>query len=367
MENLHKHQDLWKNKEEIKFKNKLPEWATIDGLKMPPSISLEQSSSEETAKYKVSLANELIEKNEFTDLTGGFGVDCYYIGKHFAKMTYVERNEKLCNLVQHNYSLLGVKNCNIICSNTEDILKDLPLQDLIFIDPARRDDMGRRTYDIKDCTPNVKELNNLLLEKGRKVMIKLSPMLDWHKAVADLNGVAEVHIVAVKNECKELLLILEKGKTLEYVVCVNDGTTLKYNLRELPTPEEKIKLTIEDATYLYEPNAAVMKAGCFRLLAHKFDVNEISNNSHLFVSDNLIPNFPGRIFRIQKMSSLNKNEIKKTLQGIHQANVAVRNFPMTAEDLKKRLKVKDGGNLYIFGTTTQNGKHIIFVCERKIV
>lgn len=366
MARLHQHQDFRTDKaEEIKLKKKLPEWAEVQGLWLPPHLSLEQCSSEETAKYKSHIVASFPEPiRTFTDLTGGFGVDSYYIGRNIEDATYVEHNEELCNVVKHNYELLGSNHFNIVCADAVEHLKEIPVQDLIFIDPARRNECGLRTYDIKDCTPDVKTLNGELLNNGRKVMIKLSPMFDWHKAVNDLVGVTEVHIVAVKNECKELLLILQQGGTLRKVVCVNGNQQFCFFPDESAETAEVRTLPYEEARYLYEPNAAVMKAGCFKLLASRYGVSKISGNSHLFLSNDKIEDFPGRGFYINNISSLNKKEGKAKLSTLGSANITVRNFPMTAEELRKRLKLRDGGETYLFATTTCDNKHIIFVCEK---
>jgi hypothetical protein len=233
--------------------------------------------------------------------------------------------------------------------------------DLLFIDPARRDVHGGRTYDISDCTPNVLEILDEMLEKADRVMIKLSPMLDWRKAVADLGKVNEVHIISVDNECKELLLILSKTKKPLRVFCVNNDECFEVieGISSQPRPLP------QDMRYLYEPNASVMKAGCFDLIEQRFGVVQLERNSHLFVSDKEILGFPGRQFLIEKRTSMNKRELKAALADVDQANITVRNFPMSVAELRKRLKLKEGGDVYIFATTISDEGHQLLVCRKK--
>lgn len=345
-------------------RKKLQEWSAVDDILYPRHISLEQCSSEQTATYKSTLIGN--NKETFVDLTGGFGVDCYYIGKNFEKPTYIEQNPDLCKIVESNYHTLGFSKCEVVCDEAESYLYKMDRVHLIYIDPARRDDNGRRTYAIEDCTPNVKELNNLLLEKADKVIIKLSPMFDWHKAVRDMNGVTEVHIVSVGNECKELLLVLENTDKPLRLICVDDDVryeriVIKKTIKEKISADSK---NIEDYHYLYEPNASIMKAGCFQWIAEDFNVVEVSPNSHLFLSGETIKDFPGRKFEIKVLSTLNKKEIKKKLQGVVKANITTRNFPMKSNELHKRLHLDDGGDNFIFATTTKENKHLIFVCKK---
>ena len=356
--------------------DKLPEWGAIKGLVYPERVSLEQCSSEYTAKYKANVIRRLFQRqglplDSFIDLTGGFGVDCYYIGKDFRHAVYVEQNAALCDIVKNNYSLLGYLHSECINDSAESFITTASKADFIYIDPPRRDRFGNRTYDIKDCTPNVKELREVLLDKARVVMIKLSPMFDWHKAVADLQNVTEVHGVSVKNECKELLLVLQNEKESLTITCANDNDLFTYiNDDKVKETEKKIYPSWEDinsATYLYEPNASIMKAGCFNHVAERFGLEKISANSHLYLSDRCVDDFPGRVFNINAVSSLNRKEVKEVLYGVTNANVATRNFPVGVEDVKKRLKLKDGGDIYVFATTTDENKHIIFACKKKIM
>ncbi len=348
-----------------KAKTKLPSWAAVDGIVYPPHLSMEQCSSEQTARYKALIAGKgaLI-----VDLTAGFGVDMAFMSQGFQKAIYVERQAPLCAISSENYKLFGLNHIEVICADGIDYLHQLEHADLIFLDPARRDDHGARTYGIADCTPNVLELRDELFEKADRVMLKLSPMLDWRKAVEDLGHVNEVHIVSVDNECKELLLILSKEKKPLKLLCVNNNQVFEGDqgdwLNERSIAEIRVPVPMSSQAYLFEPNASIMKAGCFTLLEQRFNVSQLDKNSHLFVSDHDISDFPGRRFTIEKTTSMNKRELKTALAGIDKANITVRNFPLSVAELRKRLKLKDGGNLYLFATTLADGQHQLFLCRK---
>ena len=348
-----------------KAKTKLPSWAAVDGIVYPPHLSMEQCSSEQTARYKALIAGKgaLI-----VDLTAGFGVDMAFMSQGFQKAIYVERQAPLCAISSENYKLLGLNHIEVICVDGIDYLHQLEHADLIFLDPARRDNHGARTYGIADCTPNVLELRDELLEKADRVMLKLSPMLDWRKAVEDLGHVNEVHIVSVDNECKELLLILSKEKKPLKLLCVNNDQVFEGDqgdwLNERSIAEIRVPVPMSSQAYLFEPNASIMKAGCFTLLEQRFNVSQLDKNSHLFVSDKDCSDFPGRRFTIEKTTSMNKRELKTALAGIDKANITVRNFPLSVAELRKRLKLKDGGNLYLFATTLADGQHQLFLCRK---
>lgn len=341
-----------------KARTKLPSWAAIDGIVYPPHLSMEQCSSEATARYKASIAGK---GALFVDLTAGFGVDMAFISQGFQKAVHVEQQPQLCAISSENFRLLGLNHIEVVCGDGVAYLHTMRHADLLFIDPARRDVHGGRTYDISDCTPNVLEILDEMLEKADRVMIKLSPMLDWRKAVADLGKVNEVHIISVDNECKELLLILSKTMKPLRVFCVNNDECFEVVEDLLPQPRP----LPQDMRYLYEPNASVMKAGCFALIEQRFGVVQLERNSHLFVSDKEILGFPGRQFLIEKRTSMNKRELKATLADVDQANITVRNFPMSVAELRKRLKLKEGGDVYIFATTISDEGHQLLVCRKK--
>ena len=357
-------------------RKKIPRWAAIDDVVYPPHLSMEQCSSEQTALYKASM----VEGETLVDLTGGFGVDFSFMSCGFKKAIYVERQKHLCEIADSNFRVLKLTGANVICGDGVEYLETLDHVSWIYLDPARRNEHGGKTYAISDCMPDVTEIKDLLLAKADKVMVKLSPMLDWRKAVADLgNCVSEVHIVSVDNECKELLLIMQRDVAELKVVCVNndevfvfgssDNTLKPYNLKTSQPNATKL-LTCQlvnlstESTYLYEPNASIMKAGCFAELERAFGVKQVERNSHLFVSEHFIEDFPGRKFRVEKVTTLNKKDIKNALDGIVKANITVRNFPMSVEQLRKRLKIKEGGSDYIFATTLMDKSHVLLLCSR---
>ena len=359
----------------------------------------------------------------FVDLTGGFGVDFSYIASRLGvKSMYVERQTHLCEAAKENFGRLGLKNAIVkngdgievlhsFASKKDDAASDslgitedqsrsllktnLGLK-LIFIDPARRDDAGNKVVSLKDCTPDVTVLQEEMLSKADYVIIKLSPMLDWHRAVSELNCVQEVHIISVNNECKELLLVLSARNMGEMeassadgdsgedeidgaegtdgevkhagnlrIYCVNDAQSFVCDELDMESSSVKIApSTLEEMQYLYEPNASLMKAGCFGVLSERYDARMLSKNSHLFVSRGPIAAFPGRSFRIIAISSFNKKELKRHLSGITKANIATRNFPLSVAELRKRLKLKDGGETYIFATTLSDESHMLVITEK---
>lgn len=390
---------------------KLPRWASLEGIIYPPHISMEQCSSESTALYKAELAARLLglpasssgtemkaeNEIEFVDLTGGFGVDFSYIAARLGvKSMYVERQAHLCEAAKENFGRLGLKNAIVKNGDGIEVLhsfhpkkKDAASDDdslgitydqprsllktnlglkIIFIDPARRDDAGNKVVSLKDCTPDVTVLQEEMFLKADYAIIKLSPMLDWHRAISELSHVREVHIISVNNECKELLLVLSArnmGENLR-IYCINDAQSFVCDESDMESSLVKIApSTLEEMQYLYEPNASLMKAGCFGVLSGRYDARMLSKNSHLFVSREPIAAFPGRSFRIIAVSSFNKKELKRHLSGITKANIATRNFPLSVAELRKRLKLKDGGKTYIFATTLSDESHVLMITEKK--
>ena len=346
----------------------------------------------------------------FVDLTGGFGVDFSYIAARLGmKSMYVERQAHLCDAAKENFERLGLKNAivkngdgievlhsfhpkkkdaasaadslGITYDQPRSLLKTNLGLKIIFIDPARRDDAGNKVVSLKDCTPDVTVLQEEMLLKADYVIIKLSPMLDWHRAISELSHVREVHIISVNNECKELLLVLSARNMGEMeassadgevkhagslrIYCVNDAQS--FDCDELDMESSPVKIapsTLEEMQYLYEPNASLMKAGCFSVLSERYGARMLSKNSHLFVSQASIEAFPGRSFRIIAISSFNKKELKRYLSGITKANIATRNFPLSVAELRKRLKLKDGGETYIFATTLSDESHVLVITEK---
>lgn len=333
------------------------------------------------------------EETGFVDLTGGFGVDFSYIASRLGvKSMYVEHQAHLCEAAKENFWRLGLKNAivkngdgievlhsfaskkeaaasdslGITEDQSQSLLKTNLGLKLIFIDPARRDDAGNKVVSLKDCTPDVTLLQEEMLSKADYVIIKLSPMLDWHRAVSELNCVQEVHIISVNNECKELLLVLSARNMGNLrIYCVNDAQSFVCDELDMESSSVKIApFTLEEMQYLYEPNASLMKAGCFSVLSERYGARMLSKNSHLFVSRDPIAVFPGRSFRIIAVSSFNKKELKRHLSGITKANIATRNFPLSVAELRKRLKLKDGGETYIFATTLSDESHVLVITEK---
>lgn len=344
----------------------------------------------------------------FVDLTGGFGVDFSYIASRLGvKSMYVERQAHLCEAAKENFGRLGLKNAivkngdgievlhsfaskkeaaasdslGITEDQSQSLLKTNLGLKLIFIDPARRDDAGNKVVSLKDCTPDVTLLQEEMLSKADYVIIKLSPMLDWHRAVSELSCVKEVHIISVNNECKELLLVLSarnmggmeassadgevKHAGSLRIYCVNDAQSFVCDELDMESSSVRIAPPVlEEMQYLYEPNASLMKAGCFSVLSERYGARMLSKNSHLFVSQAPIEAFPGRSFRIIAVSSFNKKELKRHLSGITKANIATRNFPLSVAELRKRLKLKDGGETYIFATTLSDESHVLVITEK---
>lgn len=348
---------------------KLPLWAATEGIEYPHHLSLEQCSSQLTASYKASLVNDNDNKtlHSMTDLTGGFGVDAAIMGRLFTKLTFVEKDAELCRLARHNLPLLGVNQVEVVNSDCQDYLPTLPHQNLIFIDPARRDKNGCRTFAISDCTPDVSALNQLLLEKADCLMIKLSPMLDITAALRQLQGVTQVHIVSVQGECKEILVLLNdnENENSPLMVCVDitrEGIQRFCFTRE-DEQQAQCTYTPEVGAYLYEPNASLMKASPFRSLAQHYHLQKLHPNSHLYTSMEWIPDFPGRQFRVEDVLPFNKQATKQISQ-LRQANISVRNFPATVADLRKRFHLADGGDTYLFVTTLADNRRVVILCKK---
>lgn len=369
-------------------RRKLPSWADTEGIVYPPHISMEQCSSERTALYKAAVAGRLAPDGTlFIDITGGFGVDFSFIARRFERAVYVERQEHLCSIAKENFVRLGLGHAETVAGDgTEYIMNADVRAALIFVDPARRDSNGGRTFAISDCTPDVLGLMDTLLDKAGYVMIKLSPMLDRRKAVRDIETAAgkcvrEVHIVSSGNECKELLIVASRrqedgGDGRIRIFCTDDDTVIDYtedgNEDGYTTGENDYGNVREDGKtptdavpkYLYEPNASIMKAGCFRLMEQRYGVRQIGINSHLFTGDAPIYGFPGRRFVIDTVTGMNKKELRQALAGKDRANITVRNFPATVAELRKRLKINEGGDTYIFATTLAGNKHSLLFCHR---
>lgn len=340
--------------------HKIPSWYANDNIIYPKHISLEQCSSEETASYKASLSNS----STLLDLTGGLGIDFSFMAPHFDKAIYVEQNDELCKLARKNFETLGLANTTVINSHAESHLDTTEKVDTIYIDPARRSNSGSKTVLIEDCTPNLAELMPVISAKCHRLIIKLSPMLDVSQALKTLETITEVHIISCNNECKELLLI--KGEQQERINChcinIQNNATEKYTFCKEEEDALIISYTSSVAQFLYEPNSSIMKAGAFKSIASDFEIQKLHSNSHLYTSDKQVENFPGRRFTVSEVIPFGK--IKRIAEKIPKANITVRNFPLSVDDIRKKTKIKDGGNIFIFATTLADESKVLIVCEK---
>ena len=343
---------------------KIPSWYQVEGLLYPKHLSMEQCSSEATALYKMGL----VEGKTFADLTGGFGIDCSFLSRKFKQADYVERQAELCELAGHNFPLLGL-NIGVHNEDGVDYLKRMQPVDCLYLDPARRDGHGGKTVAISDCEPDVSALEELLVEKAKTVMVKLSPMLDLSLALKSLKHVQEVHIVSVNNECKELLLLLRKDAVsseiqihCEQIVNSCEHQHYAFTLSEEHTSECPLAEAV--GAYLYEPNASILKAGAYRSLTQTYPVEKLHASSHLYTSAHFIENFPGRRFKVEAVSGFGKKELKEFMQGMEKANLTIRNFPSSVAELRKRLKLKEGGEDYLFATTLADESKVLIKCRK---
>lgn len=401
-------------------RKKLPLWAENPQLVYPPRISMEQCSSETTALYKQQVVRRLLQglsgPLSMADMTGGFGIDFSYLAPLFDRAYYIEQQEILCRIAQHNLKVLGLKQAEVLHGDGVERMPEQAPLTLVFIDPARRDQQGKKTVALSDCTPDLSAIQERIRSCSRFCMAKLSPMLDIHQALQELKGVSEVHVVSVDNECKELLLILASGETentteiatagkrqetdgnlasetdkteeavankLENastssiseqsnvkkpaetrIFCVNlqkgEQQTFEYTAQEEASAEAVY--TDQPGAYLYEPNTSLLKAGAYKCLCARFGVRKLHPNSHLYTSDTLCADFPGRRFRVTGSRTFSKQDLKQIARDIPQANITIRNFPSTVQELRKKLKIKEGGDRYLFATTLKNEQHIILEC-----
>ena len=343
---------------------KIPSWYQVEGLLYPKHLSMEQCSSEATALYKMGL----VEGKTFADLTGGFGIDCSFLSRKFKQADYVERQAELCELAGHNFPLLGL-DIGVHNEDGVDYLKRMQPVDCLYLDPARRDGHGGKTVAISDCEPDVSALEELLVEKAKTVMVKLSPMLDLSLALKSLKHVQEVHIVSVNNECKELLLLLRKDAVsseiqihCEHIMNSCEHQHYAFTLSEEHTSECPLAEAV--GAYLYEPNASILKAGAYRSLTQAYPVEKLHASSHLYTSACFVEDFPGRRFKVEKVSGFGKKELKEFMQGMEKANLTIRNFPSSVAELRKRLKLKEGGEDYLFATTLADESKVLIKCRK---
>lgn len=341
-----------------RLRTKVPSWAAVEGLHYPPRLSLEQCSGEAAARYKAGLAARLAPGGgTFIDLTGGLGVDFSFLARRFARSVYVERNAELCRLARHNFPLLGLPGAEVVQAEAADYLRAVPAADLIFLDPARRDGAGRKTVLIEDCEPDAAALLPRLLALAPVVLLKLSPMLDWHRAAQSLGGVSEVHVVADGGECKELLLVCCRTAGCVAVHVAEEGCRLAFRPEEEAAASPAYADGVGD--YLFEPGPAALKAGCFKLLAVRYGLRKLHPNSHLYTGPAPVAGFPGRVFRVTQVADFSKSALRALRQAVPRANLAVRNFPATVAELRRRLRIAEGGDDYLFATTLASGRHVL--------
>jgi hypothetical protein len=349
-----------------KAKEKLSEWYENPDILYPKKVSMEQCSSSQTADYKASL----VTGSSFADLSGGYGVDTIALAQKFEKGYYVEPQEELCELFQHNSKAFGINHITVINKTLEESFDQLEKVDVMYVDPSRRDVHGRRVVALEDCVPNLLEWKERLLEKCNTLMVKLSPMIDLHQILRQLPEVSVVHVVAVEGECKEVVCLLnEKTVTDVQVVAIdlhNNNNTL-FNTTLQTERSAPLSIATEMGTYLYEPNAAVMKAGIFNSISQRFNVQKLEKNTNLFTSNEMREDFPGRIFRIEAVHEFHPRKTAKELSHLESASIAVRNFPLSAEELRKTLKIKDGNAWFLFGCKVWDGRKVVVMCSKMAV
>lgn len=352
-----------------RLKGKLPEWYENKDIIMGGRVPAEQCSSEQTARYKQSI----VKGESLCDMTGGMGVDFWYMSEGMERAIYTERNEELCSIAKHNFQVLQTLRPEYVirCGDGREL--PIPSVDIIYLDPARRAGDGSRVYAMEDCEPNIVEWQDELLKHAKMVLVKLSPMVDLTDVLRKLKGVKELHIVGVKNECKEILVkahafddsacagcvevhcvdFLTSGK-IEYVFSLLGGM-------ETPLIDGGVK------RYLYEPDVTLMKAGAFGSLCARYPVWQLDVDTHLMTSDEWIPEFPGRVFEVEEMIPFSSKVLKRLKKEIPHANIAVRNFVMTADKLRKKTGIKDGGEVYLFGAKVKDMGQMLLKCRKKVV
>lgn len=347
-----------------RIRYKIPSFYNIKNILFPPQLNIEQSSSESTALYKKSIC----EGNTLIDITGGFGIDLYFISQRFENAIYVERNEELCKIVAHNFNALEATNVSIIHADAVEFINNISASDCVFVDPARRDKTGGKTVFLEDCEPNITQVYKKILGKTNLLMVKLSPMLDITAAINALSNVHELHVVSVENECKEVLLILKPipSKSIQYkaINILKNNVIEKFDFTKQSEYAAICNYSASVQTYLYEPNSSILKAGAFKIVANSYSINKLHINTHIYSSENRISNFPGRSFKVIKVWGINKKELTELKKQVPKANVSTRNFPLKPEELKKKIGITDGGDTYLFGCTLADESKVIIQCEK---
>lgn len=345
-------------------KTKIPSWYVNDEMIYPDHVSLEQASSEITAKYKASVISG---GQTLVDLTGGLGVDFAFLSPHFNRAIYVEHDPELCSIALWNFAALGLRNTVIENTPGEAFLQQLPETDLVYLDPSRRDREGHKVFRIEDCSPDMLPIQDLLLEKSKSVLVKFSPMLDISSALKSLKNVCEIHVVSVENECKELLFLLssEERQIKYYAVNLNKNKeTEKFCFTREEERDARISFSSSIGKYLYEPNASILKAGAFKSVSRQLDIQKLHPNSHLYTSDRLISDFPGRVFEVKSVFAPNRKNMKTFLSETKKANISVRNFPISVAEIRRLSGLKEGGNVYLFATTLADGQKKWVTCGK---
>ncbi|EAY28143.1 THUMP-like domain-containing protein [Microscilla marina] len=345
-----------------KIQAKLPTWFDTPNIIYPPLLSIEQCSSEIAALHKA----QILSGNTLVDLTGGFGVDSYHFAQTFDQVYYVEQHQELAKLVQHNFEAFGVTNIQIKAQSAESFLKEVDKVDAVYIDPARRDDAKNKVFRLEECTPNLLELLPVLWQKTDQLLIKLSPMLDIDLGIRQLEQVAKVVVVAINNECKELLFVLKNNhQTIPHIEALNLNAHKPAQYFSFTRNEERTSQVVyaEPMQYLYEPNVAILKAGAFKQIAQCFGLAKLHPHSHLYTSNTWLKDFPGRSFKIKGVCRYTKKEVAKYCPA-KKANITARNFPDSVALVRKKLQLKDGGNDYLFVTQTQAHRALVIVTEK---
>lgn len=350
-----------------KAKYKLPEWSSNIQLVFPPALSLEQSSSEMTAAYKSNLFSGSV----LVDLTAGFGVDGIHLSQKFSTTILVEKQKELCEVLEHNIEALKIQNISVIHQDAENYLKNVEFPDpkniTFYLDPARRGKRGEKLFDITDCEPNILTIKELLFQKGNCVILKLSPMLDLKRLILMIPEIREIHIVALQNECKEVIAVCKKVMEQSDIIIHTSNISIQkeeqFHFKLKEEMEEIPVIASQLSGYLYEPNSAIMKSGGFKTIGNRYHLQKVDYHTHLYISDTFISNFPGRSFQIDAVFGMSKRELKVHLQKGEAYNLSTRNFPMDTETLKKKLQIKDGGERYLFATLW-NQKHLLILCHK---
>lgn len=343
-----------------KLKKKVPEWLDFDQIILPDPVSIEQASSKLTASYK----SEFVNGGTLVDLSGGLGVDTYFFAQKADRVIYTEKDPEIVAIAEYNFSLMGLQNVEVICQSAEAFLKEsINTVDYFYLDPSRRKKEGR-IFKLEDSEPNLIEIQDILLNKSKHVITKAAPYIDLQYAIKKVNSLKEIHIVAVDNECKEILLLstpTNHKEDIKIIAANHSGNKFEKYMSTISS-EHKTECRIANfGRFIYDPNVAIRKAGLFRSLCQDFGLSKPANNSHIYFSDTLHVDFPGRIFEL--IDHIPANKFMKQ-PPVKKANIAVRNFPLKVPEIRKKTKIQEGGEIYIFGTTDQNKKHYYIICQK---